>query len=53
MNRQSQKTSVIPRGYAPLLADLKACVRAAQVKAAVSVYRELIFSCSRFHGCET
>ena len=29
-------------GYAPLLADLKARVRAAQVKAAVSVNRELI-----------
>lgn len=28
--------------YAPLLADLKARVRAAQVKAAVSVNRELI-----------
>ncbi len=33
---------LIPVGYAPLLADLKARVRAAQVKAAVSVNRELI-----------
>src|SRR5438876_9513406 len=36
------KKSPIPSGYAPLLADLKARVRAAQVKAAVSVNRELI-----------
>lgn len=34
--------SLIPKGYAPLLADLKARVRSAQVKAAVSVNRELI-----------
>ncbi len=33
---------MIPNGYAPLLADLKSCVRAAQVKAALSVNRELI-----------
>lgn len=31
-----------PTGYAPLLADLKARVRAAQVKAALAVNRELI-----------
>lgn len=33
---------LLPSSYAPLLADLKARVRAAQVKAAVSVNRELI-----------
>ena len=33
---------MLPFTYAPLLADLKARVRAAQVKAAVSVNRELI-----------
>ena len=33
---------MLPSTYAPLLADLKARVRAAQVKAAVSVNRELI-----------
>lgn len=32
----------LPLGYAPLLADLKARVRSAQLKAAVSVNRELI-----------
>ena len=37
-----QSLSVMPSSYAPLLADLKARVRAAQVKAAVSVNRELI-----------
>ena len=31
------KRSLLPTTYAPLLADLKARVRAAQVKAAVSV----------------
>ena len=31
-----------PKIYAPLLADLKARVRAAQVKAAVAVNHELI-----------
>ena len=36
------KKSAIPAGYVPLLADLKARVRAAQVKAALSVNRELI-----------
>lgn len=35
-------TSIIPTAYAPLLADLKARVRAAQVKAAVAVNRELM-----------
>ena len=35
-------SALLPSGYAPLLADLKARVRAAQVKAAVSVNRELI-----------
>jgi len=34
--------SALPTGYAPLLADLKARVRAAQVRAALSVNRELI-----------
>ncbi|HCN75880.1 MAG TPA: hypothetical protein DIT13_01650 [Verrucomicrobiales bacterium] len=39
----SDTASLIPTSaYAPLLADLKARVRAAQVKAAVSVNRELI-----------
>ena len=33
---------MLPSAYAPLLADLKARVRAAQVKAAVSVNRELM-----------
>ena len=32
----------LPSGYAALLADLKARVRAAQMKAALSVNRELI-----------
>lgn len=36
------KASLLPSSYAPLLADLKARVRAAQVRAAVSVNRELI-----------
>lgn len=36
------KATFLPTGYAPLLADLKARVRAAQVKAALSVNRELI-----------
>ncbi len=35
-------TKLLPSTYAPLLADLKARVRAAQVKAAVSVNRELM-----------
>ena len=35
-------TSALPSGYGPLLADLKARVRAAQVRAALSVNRELI-----------
>ena len=35
-------TKLLPSTYAPLLADLKARVRAAQVKAAVAVNRELI-----------
>jgi len=34
--------TVFPGGYAPLLADLKARVRTAQVKAALSVNRELV-----------
>ncbi len=34
--------SILPSTYAPLLANLKARVRAAQVKAAVAVNRELI-----------
>lgn len=40
MKRKS--LALTPAAYAPLLADLKASVRAAQVKAAVSVNRELI-----------
>lgn len=39
------KSTLIPSTYAPLLADLKARVRAAQVKAAVAVNRELILPC--------
>ena len=35
-------TGDLPIGYAPLLADLKARVRAAQLKAAVAVNRELM-----------
>ena len=35
-------SGAIPAGYAPLLADLKARVRAAQLRAAVAVNRELI-----------
>ena len=35
-------SKILPSSYAPLLADLKARVRAAQVKAALSVNRELI-----------
>ena len=37
-----KRTQLLPTGYAPLLADLKTRVRAAQVKAAVAVNRELI-----------
>lgn len=36
------KSSLLPSGYGPLLTDLKARVRAAQVKASLSVNRELI-----------
>lgn len=39
---KSKSTSLIPSSYAPLLADLKARVRSAQVRAAVAVNRELI-----------
>mgnify|MGYP001191770001 CR=1 FL=1 len=39
---KAKTSSLLPSAYAPLLADLKARVRAAQVKAAVSVNRELI-----------
>jgi predicted nuclease of restriction endonuclease-like (RecB) superfamily len=45
MSKRSQKlvkTAVVPTGYGPLLAELKSRVRAAQVKAALSVNRELI-----------
>ncbi len=38
----SLATATLPTGYAPLLADLKTRVRSAQLKAAVSVNRELI-----------
>ena len=37
MKTKYSSTSVRPTAYAPLLADLKARVRAAQVKAAVAV----------------
>jgi hypothetical protein len=36
------RTALIPTACAPLLADSKACVRAAQVTAAVTVNRELM-----------
>jgi predicted nuclease of restriction endonuclease-like (RecB) superfamily len=36
------QTTSLPSGYAPLLADLKARVRAAQVRAVLSVKRELV-----------
>jgi len=39
---KAKASALIPASYAPLLADLKARVRAAQVKAALSVNRELI-----------
>ena len=39
---KAKPSALLPSSYAPLLADLKARVRAAQVKAAVSVNRELI-----------
>src|SRR5215212_2225080 len=39
---KAKASALIPTSYAPLLADLKARVRAAQVKAALSVNRELI-----------
>jgi len=40
--RPSSQTIALPSGYASLLADLKARVRAAQVRAVLSVNRELI-----------
>jgi hypothetical protein len=40
--RPSSQTIALPSGYAPLLADLKARVHAAQVRAVLSVNRELI-----------
>ena len=46
MRTRSQKpvkaAAAVPAGYGPLLAELKSRVRAAQVKAALSVNRELI-----------
>lgn len=46
MSKRSQKpekaTATVPTGYGPLLAELKSRVRAAQVKAALAVNRELI-----------
>jgi predicted nuclease of restriction endonuclease-like (RecB) superfamily len=42
MAERSKTSQSAPAGYAPLLADLKARVRAAQVRAALSVNRELI-----------
>jgi hypothetical protein len=40
--RSLSQTIALPSGYASLLADLKACVRTAQVRAVLSVNRELI-----------
>ena len=40
--RSSSQTIALPSGYASLLADLKARVRAAQVRAVLSVNHELI-----------
>ena len=46
MSKRSQKpvkaAAVVPTGYGPLLAELKSRVRAARVRAALSVNRELI-----------
>ena len=46
MSKRSQKrvkaAAAVPAGYGPLSAELKSRVRAAQVKAALSVNRELI-----------
>jgi predicted nuclease of restriction endonuclease-like (RecB) superfamily len=39
---KTKQTSLLPTAYTPLLADLKARVRAAQVTAAVAVNRELM-----------
>lgn len=45
MSKRSQKpvkaAATVPTGYGPLLAELKSCVRAAQLRAATSVTREL------------
>ena len=38
----SEGTTCLPAGYAPLLADLKVRVRAAQMRATLSVNRELV-----------
>ena len=40
--KPTKRTQLLPSGYAPLLAELKTRVRATQVRAAVSVNRELI-----------
>ena len=40
--KKPKGTKLLPAGYAPLLAELKTRVRATQVRAAVSVNRELI-----------
>src|SRR4051794_12097050 len=40
--RQTPAAHVLPKGYAELLADLKARIRGAQVQAAVAVNRGLI-----------
>lgn len=42
MKTNSKSYTLVPSAYAPLLADLKAHVRAAQVTAAVAVNRELM-----------
>lgn len=40
--KKAKRSKLLPSGYAPLLAELKTRVRAAQVRAVVSVNRELI-----------
>ena len=42
VRKQVAATATVPTGYGPLLAELKERVRAAQVKAALAVNRELI-----------
>jgi predicted nuclease of restriction endonuclease-like (RecB) superfamily len=42
ISRDGSRATALPAGYATFLADLKARVRSAQLRAAVSVNRELI-----------